>query len=508
MPAPRILITRAAHQTSALADQLRALGADPILIPTIELADPTTFAPLDHALAHLDTFHWLLFTSANAVEAFQRRLASNATDPASTPTKPGAPGLASETWAVSATPQAPAKNSVLPSEGQSPQPKDPDPASPPTKPGALGLASETWVVPAKSQAPAKNSVLLSEGQSPQPKDPDPASTPTKPGAPGLASETWVVPAKSQAPAKNSVLPSEGQSPQPKDPDPASAPTKPGAPGLASETWAVPATAQAPAENSVIPSEGQSPQPKDPDPASTPTKPGAPGLASETWVVSATPQAPAKNSVLPSEGPSPQPKDPDPASPASTTAPLPPPILLPPHLRIAAIGSATARALASASLPVHLLPPQAVAESLAAALLPHALQPDRTPTRFLLLRAEVARDLLPDTLRAAGADVTIAPVYRNNVSVSSIAAIRQLFSSRDRWPAAITFTSSSTATNLLALLEASGLTLPQEIQRISIGPITSQTLRDLNLPPHAEAAEPNLPSLVAEVVKSLGLKNLP
>ncbi len=389
MPAPRILITRAAHQTSALADQLRALGADPILIPTIELAGPTTFAPLDHALAHLDTFHWLLFTSANAVEAFQRRLAGNATDPASPPTKPGAPGLASETWAVSATPQAPAKNSVLLSEGQSPQPKDPDPASTPTKPGAPGLASETWVVPATPQAPAINSVLLSEEQSPQPKDPDPASTPTKPGAPGLASETWAVPA--------------------------------------------------------------------------------------------TPQAPARNSVLLSEGQSPQPKDPDPASPASTAAPLPPPILLPPHLRIAAIGSATARALASASLPVHLLPPQAVAESLAAALLPHALQPDRTPTRFLLLRAEVARDLLPDTLRAAGADVTIAPVYRNIVSLSSIAAIRQLFSSRDRWPAAITFTSSSTATNLLALLEASGLTLPQEIQRISIGPITSQTLRDLEPP---------------------------
>ena len=72
--APRVLITRSPHQASALADQLRALGADPILIPTIELADPTTFAPLDAALAHLDHFHWLIFTSANAVEAFHRRL--------------------------------------------------------------------------------------------------------------------------------------------------------------------------------------------------------------------------------------------------------------------------------------------------------------------------------------------------------------------------------------------------------------------------------------------------
>jgi uroporphyrinogen-III synthase len=268
MPAPRILITRAAHQSSALADQLRALGLDPILIPTIELANPTTFAPLDAALTHLDTFHWLLFTSANAVEAFTKRL--------------------------------------------------------------------------QHLHPSATSYFL----------------------------------------------------------------------------------------------------------------------------------------------------------------------FPTSCRTAAIGSATARALQAANLPVHLLPPQAIAESLADALLPHALQPDGTPTRFLLLRAETARNHLPDTLRAAGADVTIAPVYRTLIPPDSITAIRQLFSSRDKWPEAITFTSSSTATNLLALLEVSSLTLPQEIQRISIGPITSQTLRDLNLPPHAEAAEPSLPSLVAEVVKSLHLKNLP
>jgi uroporphyrinogen-III synthase len=77
--------------------------------------------------------------------------------------------------------------------------------------------------------------------------------------------------------------------------------------------------------------------------------------------------------------------------------------------------------------------------------------------------------------------------------------------RDNWPVAITFTSSSTATNLLALLEASGLSLPQEILRISIGPITSQTLRDLGFPPHAEAVEANLPSLVDAVVQMLNLK---
>jgi uroporphyrinogen-III synthase len=175
---PRVLITRSPHQASALADLLRASGLEPILIPTIELAPPTTFAPLDAALAHLDRFHWLLFTSANAVEAFATRL------------------------------------------------------------------------------------------------PNPYS------------------------------------------------------------------------------------------------------------------------------------------------------LIPTPCRIAAIGPATARALEAIGLAPTLIPPQAVAESLAAALLPHA-----TPgTRFLLIRAEAARDVLPETLTAAGAEVTIAPAYRTVIPTGSIPQLRALFHS--------------------------------------------------------------------------------
>src|ERR1700690_3223717 len=69
----RILITRASHQASDLAAQLEALGATPILIPTLEIIPPPTYAPLDAALTCLRTYDWLLFTSANAVEAFHRR---------------------------------------------------------------------------------------------------------------------------------------------------------------------------------------------------------------------------------------------------------------------------------------------------------------------------------------------------------------------------------------------------------------------------------------------------
>lgn len=69
----RILITRTRHQASDLAAQLEALGAIPILIPTIEIVHPDSFSALDATLTCLRTYDWLIFTSANAVEAFHRR---------------------------------------------------------------------------------------------------------------------------------------------------------------------------------------------------------------------------------------------------------------------------------------------------------------------------------------------------------------------------------------------------------------------------------------------------
>ncbi|MGC9200010.1 MAG: uroporphyrinogen-III synthase [Acidobacteriaceae bacterium] len=175
--------------------------------------------------------------------------------------------------------------------------------------------------------------------------------------------------------------------------------------------------------------------------------------------------------------------------------------VPAGVKVAAIGAATARAVEAAGLRVDHVPRQAVAESLAEELLPYAVQSDGSPSRLLLLRAEEAREVLPDTLRAAGAEVTVAPVYRNVIPVESLAAIRGLFSARERWPDAIAFTSSSSVTNLLALLEAASLDLPQGVMRISIGPITSQTLRDVRLPPDGESAEASLAGLVAAVMEA-------
>jgi uroporphyrinogen-III synthase len=166
-------------------------------------------------------------------------------------------------------------------------------------------------------------------------------------------------------------------------------------------------------------------------------------------------------------------------------------------RIAAIGPATARALEVIRLRVDLVPPQAVAESLLDSLLTYARQVDGSPARFLLIRAEDARDLLPDALRAAGAEVVIAPAYRTVVPAGSIEIIRSLFGDPEGL-AAITFTSSSTVRNLLALCEAAGVKLPSSVLRVSIGPITSETMRSLGHPPHAEALDASVASLAQAV----------
>ena len=302
MRPPRILVTRSPHQASALADHLRTLGAEPILIPTIELADPTSFVPLDAALRNLDHFHWILFTSANAVEAFHRRLE------------------------------------------------------------VLGLTMER-------RLPHPKSVILSE----------------------------------------------------------------------------------------VEERSGGTQPKDLPSGSHPAVP-----------------------------------------------------LVPFNLKIAAIGSATSKALATIGLTANVVPPQAVAESLTEALLPQALQPEGGPTRFLLIRAEEAREHLPETLRSAGAEVTVAPAYRTIIPAGSVEAIRELFSRPENVPDAITFTSASTVRNLFALLDVAGVTLPsrspvENVVLASIGPITSAALSELGHAPQVESLHADIKGLTEVLMEYLSFK---
>lgn len=159
-------------------------------------------------------------------------------------------------------------------------------------------------------------------------------------------------------------------------------------------------------------------------------------------------------------------------------------------KIAVIGPATAKAVQGIGLSVALVPPQFVAESFA-----EALRSQVAGSRVLLVRAEEARDVLPEVLSSAGASVTVAPAYRNQIPAQSIIELQTLFGDSVSCPDAITFTSASTARNLTALLEKAGLILPANIVLASIGPITSETLRETGYEPTVEAAESTIPALI-------------
>lgn len=76
----RIVITRAAEQAPDLVERLEAAGASVTVLSAIRIAPPDDYAPLDAALAALDTYDWVLFTSVNGVRAFWERLRASRRD--------------------------------------------------------------------------------------------------------------------------------------------------------------------------------------------------------------------------------------------------------------------------------------------------------------------------------------------------------------------------------------------------------------------------------------------
>jgi uroporphyrinogen III methyltransferase / synthase len=76
----RIVVTRARAQAGELSERLEKLGAEAIEFPTIEIRPPEDFGPLDAAIDDLDSFDWLIFTSANGVEALVERLGHHGLD--------------------------------------------------------------------------------------------------------------------------------------------------------------------------------------------------------------------------------------------------------------------------------------------------------------------------------------------------------------------------------------------------------------------------------------------
>ena len=69
----RIVITRSAAQSEALARELTARGAIPVVLPLVAFAEPEDFAPLDTTIAEIERFDWMILTSAQAVRALVKR---------------------------------------------------------------------------------------------------------------------------------------------------------------------------------------------------------------------------------------------------------------------------------------------------------------------------------------------------------------------------------------------------------------------------------------------------
>jgi uroporphyrinogen III methyltransferase/synthase len=151
--------------------------------------------------------------------------------------------------------------------------------------------------------------------------------------------------------------------------------------------------------------------------------------------------------------------------------------------IAAIGAGTARALAQHGIAADVVPERFVAEALVEALADTAVE----GKPVLVARAAEARDVLPDALSERGAEVDVLPLYetvREQPDESEVVRAQEADY--------VTFTSSSTVTNLL---EALGDRFPKGARVISIGPVTSDTARAAGLEVAVEAERHDIEGLL-------------
>ncbi len=168
--------------------------------------------------------------------------------------------------------------------------------------------------------------------------------------------------------------------------------------------------------------------------------------------------------------------------------------LPPALRVAAVGPATARALESAGLVPEVVPDRFIAEG----LLDHLLDHDVTGARILLPRAEEGRDVLPRALREHGADVEVVPVYR---TVREPAAARRLAGLVEGGGVdALTFASGSAARSFG---DAWGRARdwPSGVSVLVIGPAAAAVACEVGLPVSGVADPFTLGGLVEAVVRA-------
>ncbi len=164
-------------------------------------------------------------------------------------------------------------------------------------------------------------------------------------------------------------------------------------------------------------------------------------------------------------------------------------------KIVAIGPATAAALEKHSILPDIVPEEFRAEGIIEAFNTHDLQ----GARILLPRAQVARDVLPRELEKQGATVDVVPAYRTVKAGADGGLLKQLL--EDRKIDLLTFTSSSTVTNFVELLETEDMkALLEGVQIACIGPIAAEAARRFGMTVDIMPEQYTIPGLAKAIIQ--------
>lgn len=165
------------------------------------------------------------------------------------------------------------------------------------------------------------------------------------------------------------------------------------------------------------------------------------------------------------------------------------------VNICVVGPKTAEALESYGLRPDLIPSEFKAEGVLSALGGVKVKGQK----FLIPRAKVAREIIPDKLRELGAMVTVATAYENVKPAVDAARAKKLF--EEKKIAAVTFTSSSTVNNFIEILgQKEYKSLLEGVVVACIGPVTAKTAEEYGMKIDIMPKEYTIPALVEAMVE--------
>ncbi|WP_273525257.1 uroporphyrinogen-III C-methyltransferase [Mailhella massiliensis] len=162
------------------------------------------------------------------------------------------------------------------------------------------------------------------------------------------------------------------------------------------------------------------------------------------------------------------------------------------VKVAAIGPATAKAVEAMGVYADLVPSSYVAEGVAEAMLKLGMKGQRV----LLPRAREAREVLPEALRAAGAEVDVITAYENVPSEENREEVMKAL--EEGRLDCVTFGSSSTVRNFLASIPMETLQKHPEVRFAAIGPVTAKTMHEMGMNVDIQPEQFTIPALVDAV----------